>query len=338
MSVLYADLPKVELHVHLDCSLSFELVSKIDPAISLEDYQKNFVGPSKCTNLKEYLSYAIHALELLQTKDHLRWALRDLVEQLQKDKVIYAEVRFAPFLHTRGGLTAREVVSCLDAEIESLQKEYNIHLGLILCTLREFDSQKSMETVELVQEFRHSQVVGFDIAGDEAGYELEAHAAAFAFAARKKLFTTAHCGEARGAESVSETLAVLGPHRLGHGTRSWEDTRLLETIKSLDKHLEICPSSNVQTNVVGQLNEHPVASFLKQNISLSINTDARTITDTSLNEEFGKLEAIFGFNIHDWYHTSCEAVRHAFTSIEVKKILLAQLQSAYEKAIETQPE
>ena len=173
-------MPKIELHLHLDCSLSFDVVRKIKPETGWETYRRDFVAPSKCTDLADYIARAVSAINLMQTQEHLRWVTLDLMEQLRKDGVIYAEIRFAPLLHTQQGLTPQQVVaSVLEALAEGIAQT-GVDAGLILCTLRHFSEAQSMETVRLVEQFAGTRVVGFDIAADEAGFPIDNHISAFA--------------------------------------------------------------------------------------------------------------------------------------------------------------
>src|SRR5215204_549203 len=161
----YQLLPKIELHLHLDCSLSYKVVQQINPAISYEEYLESFVAPPKCTDLVDYLKRAVKGFELMQTKEQLQLVTLDLCEQLKADNLIYAEIRFAPLLHIAKGLTPVEVVQTInDAVTEGIAKT-GIEIRMILCTLRHYTEEQSMETVQLVKKFKGTNVVAFDIAG-----------------------------------------------------------------------------------------------------------------------------------------------------------------------------
>ena len=156
-------LPKVELHVHLDCCLSYEALIKIDPGVSLSTFKEKFIGTS-CSCLKDYIKCADKALEYMQSKEQLEIVVEDLFNQFIEDNIVYAEVRFAPLLHINNGLSSREVVEiiCNKTKLECLKSE--IDVGLILCTLRHFSEEQSLETVNLVHQFSNENIVGFDIA------------------------------------------------------------------------------------------------------------------------------------------------------------------------------
>jgi adenosine deaminase len=159
-------LPKVELHQHLDCSLSYAVVSQLDPSVTLEDYRTNFVAPAKCTDLADALSCVPRMVALMQTEDQLRLVTLDLFEQLRADQVLYVEIRFAPLLHTEGGLSAHQVVAAVEAAVADAARSTGIEARLILCTLRHFSAAQSLETLRLVEDFGGGYVAGFDIAGD----------------------------------------------------------------------------------------------------------------------------------------------------------------------------
>jgi adenosine deaminase len=180
-----ATLPKVELHQHLDCSLSFEVVQKINPAISYDVYRRDFVAPAKCTDLADYITRAIKAVDLMQTEEQLRLVTLDVIQQLKKDNVIYAELRFAPLQHLQKGLTSEQVVRVVNDAVEEGMRLTGVQVGVILCTLRHYSRIQSMETVMLAERFKGTHIVGFDIAADEAGFPIDNHTSAFNYAHEK---------------------------------------------------------------------------------------------------------------------------------------------------------
>lgn len=324
-------LPKIELHLHLDCGLSYEVVNKINPDITEEMYRNNFIAPEKCIDLADFLTRAINCVNLMQTKEQLEWVVEDLFKQLAADNVLYAEMRYAPLQHLQNGLTAFDVVDIIEKATAACIQKTGIEARIILCTLRHYSAAESMETVMLVEQFKNTYVAGFDIAADEAGYPITNHIAAFQYAKQKEIFCTAHAGEAMGAESVWETLNYFGPSRIGHGVRSYEDPKLVEHLRNNYIHLEICPSCNVQINIVDEYKNHPVDQLKKEGVSININTDCRTIVDISLNREYQKLQDVFGWTITDFYDCNVNAIKAAFISEEVKQILLNKLAIEYHK-------
>jgi adenosine deaminase len=328
MSFSIKDLPKVELHVHLDCCLSFKGLSRIDPTISESFYKKNFIGTS-CSCLKDYIRCADTALEYMQTKEQLEIVIEDLFDQLVNDNVIYAEIRFAPLLHLKKGLSSKNVVEIVSNKTKIESEKSGIEVGLILCTLRHFSVDQSLQTVKLVKDFSNKNVVGFDIAADEAGFPIDNHIKSFQFARDNNIFCTAHAGEALGADSITNTLKYLKPNRIGHGVRCIEDNSLIEKIKRENIHLEICVTSNMVTKVFNNLKDHPVDFLLNKGISLSINTDGRTISDTTLNKEYVLLNKEFNWLKNKFLEVNINAMKASFSSNEVKNKIISILNQNY---------
>lgn len=326
----YQVLPKVELHLHLDCSLSYEVVKQLDPSISLLAYQEAFIAPPKCTDLADFIQRAIKGVDLMQTATALRLVTLDLFRQLKADNVIYAEIRFAPLLHIEGGLSPKEVVMIVNEAVTEGIAATGVEAGLILCTLRHYAEVQSMETVQLVKDFQGTHVVGFDIAADEAGFPIDNHLKAFQYAQDHNLNITAHAGEAKGAESVWETLQHFHPSRIGHGVRSIEDPELMAFLQEKNIHLEVCPTSNVQTNVVDEIKNHPADRIYQSGVSMSINTDARTIANATLASEYALLESVFNWQKAHFLRCNMEAVEHAFTTAEKKIGLKEKIRIAYQ--------
>jgi adenosine deaminase len=323
--------PKVELHLHLDCCMSYACVRSLRPQVDLQTYRSDYVGPAKCTNLVDFLKRSTRMVELMQSAAALQLVVDDLFDQLQRDGVIYAEIRFAPLLHLDGGLDAAQVVRIVEAAVDKASVATGVAARLILCTLRHFTAEQSMETARLAHEASgRGLVVALDIAGDEAGFPLDAHADAFAYARWNGLALTAHAGEAVGPESMWETLRRLEPSRIGHGVRSIEDEALLAHLIEHDIHLEVCPASNVQTmgELIPTLADHPVDALYRRGVPLSINTDARAICDTTLAREYERLRGTFGWSDEQLARCNEAAVRAAFAPAELKQQLLRRLADA----------
>ena len=323
------ELPKTELHLHLDCSLSFDAARALDSALTQEEYRRRFIAPPKCRTLVEFLETAPSGFNLMQSEHALRLVVRDLFGQLAADGVIYAEIRFAPHLHLERGMRVDDVVEVVDDEVARESARSGISAGVILCTLRHFNHEQSLETARLVERFRGRKVVALDIAGDEAGFPIDAHVDAFRHAIDRGLHRTAHAGEAAGAGSVWETLEHFQPSRIGHGVRSIEDPQLIEHLAARRIHLEVCPSSNVQTNAVTTYEAHPIARLVAAGVSTGINTDARTNTDITLTEEYERLAATFGWTARDFLARNLDMVEAAFTDEATKKRLRDQLSRAW---------
>ncbi|MCH7523917.1 MAG: adenosine deaminase [Bacteroidetes bacterium] len=325
----YSKLPKVELHLHLDCSLSYDVVKQLNPTVTIEKYEQSFIAPSKCTDLADYIKRSIKSFELMQTKEQLRLVTLDLFKQLKEDNVVYAEIRFAPLLHTAKALSPEQVVEEVNKATNEGIEKYGIDAGIILCTLRHYSEEQSLRTVKLVDTYKGTHIVGFDIAADEVGFPIDNHIKAFQFAKINGIKCTAHAGEAKGPESVWETLENFHPSRIGHGVRSAEDDDLLAFLKAKNIHLEVCPTSNIQVNVFDKIEDHSANKIYNSGVSMSINTDCRTISNTTLNKEYHIMEQIFNWDRKYFKKCNLEAIKHSFATEEIKKKIKLIIENAY---------
>ncbi|MCB9283510.1 MAG: adenosine deaminase [Lewinellaceae bacterium] len=323
-------LPKIELHLHLDCSLRWKVVRRFDPAVTESFFEKNFKAPAKCLDLPDFLACAQQGIQYLQTADQLQAVTLDLLEQLKEEGVLYSEIRFAPYEHIRRGLSPEAVVEAVLTALEEGQHTSGIRAGLLLCTLRELPSGPSLHTAQLAVRYRDQGVVGFDIAGNEADFPVEPHVEAFRHARENGVPCIAHAGEARGAEGIWEVLRGYQVERLGHGVRCIEDERLVEYLVDRQIHLEVCPSSNIQTNVFDTIADHPVDRLFRAGISLGINTDSRTLTNTTLEREYDLLERQFGWGKKEFLQCNLQALEHAFLPEGEKDHFRAHLRQAYQ--------
>jgi len=335
---MLAALPKIELHLHLDCSLSYSAVSRLAPGVTREEYLSEYIAPARCTNLADFLARSPKGVDLMQDEAALRLVTEDVFQQLQADHVVYAEIRFAPLLHIQQGLAAERVVEIVNDAADGMSLETGVDSRLILCTLRHFTEEQSMDTVRLVEAYRGSRVVAIDLAGDEAGFPIAAHVKAYEYARERGLFRTAHAGEALGPESVWETLRALRPTRIGHGTRSIEDPELVEHLCAHAIHLELCPSSNVQIiPSIAELEGHPIDRLYRAHVPLSINTDTRTLTPTTLTREYEEVNRAFGWGVKEFLETNLMAAEAAFVEEAVKASLRTKLVQAYGPGLRFSP-
>lgn len=323
-------LPKVELHLHLDTSLSYDVVRVLSPEVTREEYERDFRAPDRCTNLAEFLLSATRGFLLMQTEHNLNLVVDDIFRQLAADNILYAELRFAPLLHLECGLTPEQVVRIVDRAVERNIRSTGIEARIILCTLRHYARAQSLYTAHLVHDFRGSRVVAIDLAADEARFPLNPHIDAYRYCRDHGLFRTAHAGEALGPGSVRDTLRLLDPTRIGHGTRSYEDADLVEQLKKTRIHLELCPHSNVQ--IIPSLTSmatHPIDRLYRAGVRLNINTDGRMCTPTNMNREYLSVVETFGWTAADFLATNLMAIDAAFCDDASKERLRASLHAAY---------
>jgi len=326
----FSKFPKVELHQHLDCSLSYSVVSQLNPTITYEEYLEEFIIPEKCTDLTGALKSALKQIELMQTEEALRLVTLDLFEQLQQDNILYVEIRFAPLLHTEKGLSAENVVAFVEAATQAACQKTGIEARLILCTLWHYSQTQSIETVKLVNQFKDTYVAGFDIAGDESSISIDAHIPAFKFAEAHNIPSTAHTGEGRGPKRVWEVLQHFRPQRLGHGVRSVEDPSLLEHLRLQNIHLEVSPTSNVKTDLYKTYADHPIRDIYDAGLSIGVNSDSHTLVGVTLTQEYEKLNQIFGWGKEQFLKCNLNALKAAFIPEQAKQPIIDQLLEAYQ--------
>ncbi len=312
-------LKKVELHLHLDGSLSFESAEKLSN-LNPGELKEKMVASNKCENLSEYLTKFSFPLSLMQTKKNLTLVAKDLVHYLEKENVVYAEIRFAPMFHTKQGLSFDEIIK---AVLKGL-KSQKVKTNLILCLIRGMDEVNNLETIITAKKYLNKGVCAIDLAGDEAKYPTKDFAKFFQIAAKKGIPFTIHAGEAGQANEI-KTAIELGAKRIGHGIHCIEDENVINLIKEKNILLEICPTSNVQTNSIKNYQSHPIKKLYDMNIPLNINTDNKTVSNITLNEEYEKLYKTFDFSVEDFKKINLVAINHAFISEKELKKLLEKL-------------
>jgi adenosine deaminase len=212
-------------------------------------------------------------------------------------------------------------------------RDTGVEARLILCTLRTYSEAQSMETVRLVEEFQGSYVAGFDIAADRPGNVFVDHLAAFRYARDNGLYYTAHAGETRGPKNVLDTVQLFAPTRLGHGVPCLGIPELVEQIREQRIHLEVCPTSNIQTNTFDTYPDHPIDELYQAGISVGVNTDARTISNITLSDEYEKLHQTFGWGPTDFFNCNRNALEAAFLPADVAERLMARLVQGYQVAM-----
>lgn len=283
-------LPKAELHQHLDGSVrpatAVELGAEIGLRLDLEEARRRLVAPPHGADQAELLLYFDFPLELLQTTVALRRVSAELVSDLAVDGVTYAEIRWAPRLHLRGGLSVAEVIDAVAGGVEAGRRRLGADapaIGLIITAMRSHPPMANVDLARIAAE-HGPPVVGFDLAGPEAAFPAPPHAAAFRAAEAAGLRLTAHAGEVPGSERIHEVVR-LGVERIAHGVTVGADAELVELVRSRDLTLDLCPTSNVQAGIVASLAEHPLAALHRAGVSVTLSTDDRTVSDTTLTDE-----------------------------------------------------
>jgi adenosine deaminase len=324
-------LPKVVLHEHLDGSLRPATVLELAHEIGYGGLPENepealgawFARGADRGSLPLYLEGFRHTSAVLQTESALDRAAYEFVEDQAADGVVYVEVRFAPRFHTAKGLGLDAVMRAVLGGLARGARDFGVGTGLIVCAMRNESAAESLKMAELALAYRDAGCVAFDLAGEEAGHPAAEHAEAFRLVARENFSITIHAGESFGPASIWQALHYCGAHRIGHGVRLVEDIvrhkgeivrvgRLAQYV--LDKRipLELCLSSNVQTGATPSLERHPFPIFRELGLRVTLNTDNRLMSATSMSEEFRLAVRQFQLTLDDLETLSINAMKSAF--------------------------
>ena len=320
--------PKALLHDHLDGGLRpatvVELAAEFGysslPTSDVDDLARWFNRGAKRNDLVLYLETFAHTVGVMQHADALERVARECAEDLAADGVVYAEVRFAPELNREAGLTLDEVVGAVITGFEAGSAGTALTIRTILCAMR--TAAHSREIAELAVRWRDAGVVGFDIAGAEAGHPPSRHLDALQYVQRENFHSTIHAGEAFGLPSIWEALQYCGAARLGHGVRIVDDItgesgheelgRLASFVRDRRVPLELCPTSNVNTGVCASIAEHPIGLLRRLRFRVTVNTDNRLMSDTSMSREFTQLTEAFDWGLDDFEWLTINALKSAF--------------------------
>ncbi|HYP98311.1 MAG TPA: adenosine deaminase [Polyangiaceae bacterium] len=289
---VFKALPKTDLHVHLDGSLRLETIlelaktEKVElPANDIEGLRAAIGSGNNFGSLVEYLRGFEITLRVMQTEASLERIAFELAEDAHRENVRYMEVRYAPMLHTQRGLKLTKVVEAVLDGLRRARETYGIKATVIICGIRNISAESSYQMAELAVAYKGRGVVGFDLAGAEADFPAKHHRAAFQLVRDNNINCTIHAGEAYGPQSIAQAIHVCGAHRIGHGCRLREDGDLMQYLNDHRVPLECCPSSNVQTGAVKDLASHPLKLYFDLGLRVTVNTDNRLITDTSVSKE-----------------------------------------------------
>jgi len=322
-------LPKVLLHEHLDgvlrpgtvIDLAKDTGYKDLPTESPQALSDWFFRGANQGSLAKYLEGFAHTIAVMQTEEALQRVAYEQAEDLSRDGIVYFETRFAPVFHTQKGLTHQQIVSAVLKGLEKGRKDFGISSGLIICAMRNMNT--SLEMAELAVDFRARGVVGFDLAGEEGGYPPKKHVDAFHYIQRENFNITVHAGEGYGKESIWQAIQYCGAHRIGHGTRLIDDIAVVDgkAVKLgdlaqyvLDKRipLEICLLSNVHTGATPSLAQHPFKILYQEKFRVTLNTDNRLMSQTTMSQEFEAAAATFRLTIADFEKITINAMKSAF--------------------------
>ncbi|MCW2916744.1 MAG: adenosine deaminase [Actinomycetia bacterium] len=325
--------PKVLLHDHLDGGVRPETIIDLArdggygglPSTDPGTLRTWFAEASDSGSLERYLETFDHTVGVMQSVEALERVAYECAEDLAKDGIVYAEVRYAPELHTSTGLSLEQVVEAVLQGFRRGGDEFGIRIGTLVTAMRH--QARSMEIAQLSVNYRDFGVVGFDIAGAEAGYPPTRHLDAFEYLQRENSHFTIHAGEAFGLPSIWQAIQWCGADRLGHGVRIIDDItegqtdhpqlgRLADYVRDKRIPLEMCPSSNIQTGAAKSIAEHPIGLLRRLNFRVTVNTDNRLMSRTTLSEEFAKLVEAFDYDWDDLRWFTVNAMKSAFIGFD----------------------
>ncbi len=324
-------IPKAELHCHLDGSVRPSTLLELGreynirmPASSADEL-RDYMLVSDAKSLEDYLKRFEVTVSVMQTAEAIERIAYELGADASADGVRYIEVRNAPILNSRSGL---EMAEALEAQISGLQRaqqDYGIIARSIVCSLRQLPAETSLELAKLAVAYKDKGVVAFDLAGGEAGFPASVHADAFKYARKHNLAVTVHAGEGDGPRSVRDAVHACGAHRLGHATRLIEDPELTQYVNDRRIGLEICLTSNVQTHAAKSYETHPLREYFDRGMNLTLNTDNRLMSGTTLTDEYAYAAKHLDFTLDELCTLALNGFESAFLPWEQRVELLEEV-------------
>ncbi len=324
-------LPKTELHVHLDGSLRPETLLELADDMRVElpaddpEALARAMTAGDARNLVEYLEKFRVTLSVMQRADALERVAYELAEDNARENVRYLEVRYSPMLHTEEGLPLTAAVEAPLRGLARAEERYDIRTAVIICGIRNMDPATSRDLADLTVAFKGRGVVAFDLAGAEYNYPAKKHRDAFFTVINKNMATTIHAGEAYGPESIHQALHYCRANRIGHGTRLFEDPELMDFVNDFRIPLEICLTSNVQTRVVPSYAEHPVRQYYDRGMVVTLNTDNRLMSATTVTDEYWHAHRELGFTWEEIVKITLMGFRSGFLHFREKQDLIARV-------------
>ena len=315
-------MPKVELHCHLDGSMPLALVQELsgDMAITNDDLQVT----DDCPSLAKYLEKFRLPIQCLQTEAGLRRASYTLIQEAAAENVQYIEVRFAPMLSAHEGLSLHSTIESVIAGLDEGLREFGVYANVIVCAMRHISVEENMAMAKVAREFLGSGVCALDLAGDEAAYKTWEFSQLFVQAHNWDMPFTIHSGETGSLANV-KTALELGAKRIGHGIALYQDEELIARYAHHGVGIEMCPTSNLQTKAIDSWNDYPLLRFVEQGLKVSVNTDNRIVSNTTLTKEFEKVYESCEYDGTIIRQLQVNAIETSFASDEIKHKLLRQL-------------
>ena len=337
---LLLQLPKVELHCHLDGSLRVSSIldqAKIDniklPFKNYDDLTAYFKIGENRGSLEDYIKRFDITLCVMQTPKALSRFAYELIEDVSKENVRYIEVRYSPILHTKKGMALEEALESVRKGLKRGEKDFGVKSGIIVCGIRHISPEASLKLADLAVKYKNRGVVGFDLAGSEENFPAKEHREAFYLIRNNNVNATIHAGEAYGPSSIHQAIHQCGANRIGHGTRLKEDKNLMDYVIDHRITLEICLTSNWQTRSVRSLHYHPLKYYYQNGMRVTLNTDNRLISDTTLTEEFFLAHRLYQFSLKDFREITIIAMKSAFIRhqdrVEMIKAIAGEFEDSF---------
>ena len=332
-------LPKAELHCHLDGSvrpttlLELGREARVQMPKHTPEELAEFMRVDDARTLEDYLRRFDVTVSVMQTEDALERIAYELAEDAAEDGVRYIEVRNAPILNVVRGLTLVQAIEAPLRGLRRAEKEFGVIGRFIVCALRNFTPEDSLAMAQLAVEFKNEGVVAFDLAGGEKGNPAARHVEAFRYAREHNLAVTVHAGEGDGAESVREAVHICGANRIGHGTRLIEDPELTQYVNDRRIALEICLTSNVQTRVADSYEAHPLREYFDRGLNVTLNTDNRLMSGTTLTDEYVHAAEQLGFTVDELAGIALNGFESAFLPWEERVMLIEEASDRIEELI-----
>ncbi|SFE43998.1 adenosine deaminase [Peptostreptococcus sp. D1] len=336
----YKKAPKIELHCHLDGSLRPESVldelkaieyANID--LDVDKIRELLIVPPNCSSLIEYLSCFELPLKAMQRKSSIERFTYEVFQDASEENVKYLELRFAPILHTRMGLSLDEIIESSINGMNKAKADFDIEGGIILCCMKNYSEKSAIDTIKAGEKFIGNGVVGVDLAGPEDEGFAKKFIEPMKLARKLGYNITIHAGEAASGKNVYDAITLLGAQRIGHGIRINDNKAAYDIVKKSNALLEVCPISNVDTNTVENINLHPVFDYLKDGINISINTDNRTVSNTTMTKELNLIDSVFGLDMDSYKKIYYNTVESSFASDEVKCRLKRNFEEYYHELL-----
>lgn len=325
----YFDLPKIDLHCHLDGSLRPQTVIDLAaeqnielPSTDAEVIKEMMVAPETCPNLQEYLDRFALPIKVMQTAEGIERISFELFEDAAKENVKYLEVRFAPHLHIQQGLSHEQIIESAVKGMKRAEALYDIKGNYILSAVKFLPSDTIPPVLDAGEKFLGNGVVAFDLAGSELDNFAHDYVTYTQYARDKGYRITIHAGEQGCGQNVYDAIELLGAERIGHGVAIKDHEQAYQRVKQDVVGLEACPSSNVQTKAIPELKQHPLKEFHKDGLPVTINTDNRTVSNTTMTQEVEKVMELFDLTAEDYAQIYRASVEQCFASDEVKQKLM----------------